>query len=350
MTIIQVSGNVLTMNDTSKQNSMFADIVGQDAAKKKLGFYIDSYNATKIVPNMIFIAPKGNGKTTLARELAKNLVKFDEEGNVEMKPDGVTPRKKTFVEVNCSTLKSVKQFINGFVIPYIQEKDVTVLFDEASEIPHDISMALLTILNPNETKTSFALDEYVCDFDFTKQTFLFATSEAQGVFHALLDRLTRIDLEDYTPEQIAAIIQKGSKDIQYEDNALLVDMASVTRGNARNAQKLASDVKTYLKGSKVFMREDWNNLKSILSILPLGLTALEVGIMRHLKANPDGTSLTCLSAKTGMSRDSLMKDGELYLQKHSLMEIAAGKGRLLTGKGLDYLKSLDGAIKTAASR
>lgn len=329
-------------------DQMFPDIVGQSGPKKVLGFYRESYLHTKVVPNIIFIAPKGNGKTTLAREFAKNLVQFDEEGNVVMKPDGITTKKKTFVEINCSTLKSIKQFINGFIVPYVLDKDVTILFDEASEIPHDISMALLTILNPNQSKTTFTLDEFVCDFDFSKQTFLFATSEAQGVFHALLDRLTRIDLESYTIPQLAAILQKGSKDVVYENDALLQDMATVTRGNARNAQKLASDVKTYLQGDTTFTHTDWADLKDILTIQPLGLSPMEIGILRFLHDSPDGTSLTCLSAKTGMSRESLQKDGEIYLQRHGLLEIAAGKGRMLTAKGFAYLKALDGKVTAPA--
>ena len=168
------------MNDT--HNNLFQDIVGQNKPKKELNFYLNSYLQTRIVPTMMFVAAKGQGKTTLARAMARGLVQFDESGNVMQVPSKadpavMKPKRKTFIEINCSTLKSVKQFINGLVIPYIQDKDVTLLFDEASELPRDVTMALLTILNPNpDNRTTFSLDEYVCDFDFRRQTFLFATS------------------------------------------------------------------------------------------------------------------------------------------------------------------------------
>jgi Holliday junction resolvasome RuvABC ATP-dependent DNA helicase subunit len=328
------------MNDT-----LFENIVGQDKPKKELNFYLDSYMRTRMVPNMMIVAPKGQGKTTIAREFAKGLYQFDIDGHVVEVPSKADPAKmkqkrKPFVEVNCSTLKSVKQFINGLVIPYVQDKDVTLLFDEASEIPRDVTMALLTILNPNpENRTTFAMDEYVCDFDFRRQTFLFATSEIQKVFHALADRLERITLEDYTNPQLAAIVQKGMPDVECKDNVLL-DVSTVLRGNARAAQKMANKIMAYLKGAKVFTPIDWNKLREVLSIYPLGLNAMEIQILRYLAQNGSGTSLTGLSAKTGMSRESLQKDTELYLQKHNLMEIQT-TGRMITARGLDYLKGLD---------
>jgi len=332
------------MNET-----LFQDIIGQEKPKKEFRFYIDSYLKTRVIPNMMIVAPKGQGKTTMARELAKGLVQFDDQGQVIMQPSKrdasvIKPKRKPFVEVNCSTLKSVKQFINGLVIPYVQDKDVTLLFDEASELPRDVTMALLTILNPNpENRTTFSMDEYVCDFDFHRQTFIFATSEIQKVFHALADRLERITLEEYTHEHLAAIVQKGLPRVECKDNVLL-EVATVLRGNARAAQKMAGKITAYLKEKLVFTRDDWVKLTDILSIYPLGLNALEIQILRYLAQNSTGTSLTGLSAKTGMSRDSLQKDTELYLQKHNLMEITTS-GRMITARGRDYLKVLDGKPK-----
>ena len=51
----------------------FSSIVGQETAKRRLNFYLDGYNATSIVPHLMFVAPKGCGKTTLAKAMARNL-------------------------------------------------------------------------------------------------------------------------------------------------------------------------------------------------------------------------------------------------------------------------------------
>ena len=319
---------------------LFKDIVGQPQARKRIEHYLRSYLKTRHIPNSLFTAQKGNGKTTIARETAKGLVLFNSDGQVEINQETSLPRRKKFIEINCSTLTTVNDFLANWVVPYIQDRDVTVLFDEASEIPHDITMALLTILAPNVLKTTFAYKDYVCEFDFTRQSFLFATSEPQKVFHALLDRLKRIDLEEYSLSEIAAIIQKGSPNVVYDDNVLEA-IASVSRGNARNAQDYAAEIKTYLgQEDGKFTMKDWIELKSILSIQPLGLTATEIRILEHLNDAPDGTSLTCLAAKMGLSRESLQRDGELYLQKHSLISIEAGIGRVITASGQNYLKKI----------
>jgi biotin operon repressor len=57
--------------------------------------------------------------------------------------------------------------------------------------------------------------------------------------------------------------------------------------------------------------------------------------------SPEGSSLTNLAAKTGLSRDAVQKDYEIFLQKLGFMEITSGKGRTITSKGLTYLKQLD---------
>lgn len=321
-------------------NTPFKDIVGQDKAKKELGFYLNSYPHTRLIPNLLIVAPKGQGKTTLARSLAKNLVQFDEYDRPVVKPDG-TLKKKSFVEINCSTIKSVKSFFNSLVLPHIQDKDVTLLFDEASEIPTEVSMSLLTILNPNpENRTTFTHDEYTCDFDFRRQTWIFATSESNKIFHALADRLERITLEEYNNEHLAQIIQRGIPDVECREDVLL-DVATVLRGNARSAQKMANKIATYLSGAKEFARHHWEELKNILSIFPLGLNSAEINVLRILANNPNGTSLTCLAAKTGFMRDVLQKDIESFLMKNSLLVVETS-GRQITKAGLDYLRSIDG--------
>ena len=82
----------------NKTTTLFPDIVGQDKAKKKLAFFHRGYKASSIIPHLMFIAPKGCGKTTLAKAIGKQLTDS-------------TGKPKRFLEINCSTIKSVKQFL-----------------------------------------------------------------------------------------------------------------------------------------------------------------------------------------------------------------------------------------------
>lgn len=326
---------------------LFEGIVGQEKAKTKLSFFHTSYLKTQIVPHIMFFAPKGNGKTTIAKEFAKGLVLFDENGKMVKHETKDTPKRKPFIEINCSGLKTVKQFFNTLVVPYMQDKSCTLLFDEAHNLPTCIEEALLTILNPTpENRTTFSLDEYTGEFDFRRHTFLFATTDIQTLKPALVDRLERVDLAEYTLEEMMKITQLCAKDVVFKED-VLEDIANVLRGNARAACKMAAHIVSYLRGDNTFYKDDWEDLCSIFGILPQGLNALELNALRHLVSTPQGTSLTALSAKTGLSRCALQQDVELYLQKMSLMEVGT-QGRIATAKGQEYIQKLDKQLKTAA--
>ena len=306
----------------------FPEVIGQPLAKRKLAFYLNGYKANGHLPNMLFIAPKGTGKTYLAKALGRQLTQ-----------KGST-KPKDFLEINCSSIKNLKQFINQIVVPHIHHREVTVLMDEASELPKDVEMAMLTILNPNkENSTTFSYEDYTIDFNFYRQTFIFATTEADKIFHALRDRLDRVDLQDYSLKELGEIIKLSLDDIEIDDS-VLNEIASVLRGNARQAQKMANNITTYLaaKDSNTFTRMDWEQLKHNISIYPLGLSPKEIQILAFL-SEVKSMSLTNLAAKTGLTRTCLQQDFEMYLQRHGLMSIDP-HGRSLGMKGKDYLKGL----------
>jgi Holliday junction DNA helicase RuvB len=316
-----------------KTTNRFPKIIGQDIAKRKLDFHLDNFEASNVIPHLLFIAPKGCGKTTLAKAAGQNLMS--------------NGKPKRFLEINCSTLKNVPQFINQVVIPHIHRRECTVLFDEASELPKSVTMMLLTVLNPNpENRTTFSFEDYVMDFDFAQQSFMFATTEAHKMFHALIDRCDRIDLEEYTMDELAEIIRMNVAAIELDcDDDVLKEIAPILRGNARAAQKMANNMKSYLQrtGGKKFNVKDWKALKYALGILPLGVSRIELQILRAL-AEKKESSLTNLSAKTGLTVQCIRQDFELYIQKHNLMEIATG-GRSLTSVGHKYLEDLDSKVK-----
>lgn len=321
--------------------NMFPDVVGQDEAKKKLAFYINSYHHTKIMPNLMLCAKKGQGKSLIAKETAKQLIQYGEDKKPVMKEDGKTPKKKTFLEINASTIKSIRQFINSIVVPHVVDKDVTIFIDEASEINKDVTMSLLSMLNPNPTnRNTFIYDDYACEMDFSRQSWIFATSESHSIFPPLMDRLTRIDLQSYTHEDLAKILEKSAPEVSFRDN-VLENIASVVRGNARQCVKMANDIRTFLCNKTVFGKREWSELSGILSIKPLGLSPIEIDLLRFMASRPDGSSLTNLAARSGLSRDAVQKDYEAFLQAMGLMQITPGKGRQLTGNGYDYLKLLE---------
>ena len=137
-------------------NNYFPNLIGQDAVKKKLGFYLDAFEKTKQAPFLNLIGAKGLGKTEFAKAFAKNL--YNEDGD-----------RRTFLELNCSTIKNNEAFFEQIFLPIIADNEVTILFDECHALPKDLTMAFLTIFN-TETKSrkTFTLDGNNFEFNFNQ--------------------------------------------------------------------------------------------------------------------------------------------------------------------------------------
>jgi Holliday junction resolvasome RuvABC ATP-dependent DNA helicase subunit len=275
------------------------------------------------------IGAKGQGKTMIAREVARYL------------PVAGTNRPRPFVEVNCSSIHSVSSFFSHVYQNHIQNKEVTVLFDEASELPKVVSMAFLTIFNSSlEGQTTFFHEGEEYDFNFRRQSFLFATTEPQRMFHALLNRLERVDLEEYGFEELGRIVSRGCPEVTI-DPGLTEQIATFSRANGRTAFQLGQKIDMFCKVNKIrkFGGKGWDELCGILDIKPLGINQTELRVMQYLGLQHE-TSLTALSSKMGMTKEAIQRDAELFLLKNGLMEVRQ-RGRGLTSKGFSFLKTIN---------
>jgi len=304
----------------SKTTDMFEGLIGQDTLKSKLGFYTEAKKATGTLPFLLFNGAKGLGKTEFAKAFGKSL-------------------SKPLIEINCSTIRNAEQFFEQVFIPAILDKDVTVLLDEAHALPKDLEMAFLTIFNVEGAKTKrFEFGESSLLFEFERQTFLFATTELDKLFPPFKDRLTQLDFEPYSAKELAGIIKKKMEWIDFQDN-ILSEICETVRGNARSAIKRALEVSAYaeVNNKSTFGRKDWKSLCDLLGIMPYGINATELQVMRILKER-GACTLQMLSAVTGMSRTALQKDAEVFLLKNGFMRID-GK-REITGKGTKALERI----------
>ena len=304
----------------SETTDMFEGLVGQDTLKSRLNFYSDAKKATGTLPFLLFNGAKGLGKTEFAKAFAKSL-------------------GKPMIEINCSTIRNAEQFFEQVFIPAILDKDVTILLDEAHALPKDLEMAFLTIFNIEGAKTKrFEFGESSLLFEFERQTFLFATTELDKLFPPFKDRLTQLDFEPYSGKELGSIIQKKMDWIDFRDN-ILDEICETVRGNARSAIKRALEVSAYaeVNNTSTFGKKEWKSLCDLLGIMPYGINATELQVMRILKER-GACTLQMLSAVTGMSRTALQKDAEIFLLKNGFMRID-GK-REITGKGAKALERI----------
>ena len=78
-----------------------------------------------------------------------------------------TMQPKRYVELNCATIKNLRQFVEQIMVPYMQNEDATFLFDECHMLPKDVTMALLTITNPNKhNSNTFSYEGADIEIDF----------------------------------------------------------------------------------------------------------------------------------------------------------------------------------------
>ena len=301
----------------------FDKLVGQISVKKKLGFYLEAYNSTSIVPFLNFVGAKGLGKTEFAREFGRNIL--NAEGN-----------KRTFVEINSSTVKGVSQFFEQIYLPFILDKEVTIFFDEAHALPKEVIMVFLSIFNTESGHEKTIIHkETAYTFDFKKHSFLFATTESDKIFAPFKDRLITVDFDNYSQADLSQIFLNNLQNITFEADALDY-ISSTVRCNARNCVQRVKDVQFYSASRNVnnFSMNEIKDLCDTLGILPEGCTQIEWRILNILRKE-GRQSLQGLSARTGLSRSSIQKDHENYLLSRGYMEIDIQ--RIITAKGCALL-------------
>lgn len=315
------------MNTTTTTPTMFNSLIGQDEVKRQLQFYAKAQNTTGVAPFLMMSGAKGLGKTEFAKEYASNLKNKD-------------GSKRPFLEVNCSTIKNANAFFEQIFLPIAMNNEVTILLDEAHMLPKDLVNAFLTVFNTEKgSYKEYHHGEQIFSFDFSMQSFIFATTELDKLFAPFKDRLTIVDFRPYSVGELSEIIDLVCGEIEFETPELLSTIAETTRGNARSAVKRSKEIMLYCESlnDKDYSNNDWDSMCHTLGIKPLGLSNIEIEILSILKERGN-CSLQMLSAVTGMSRTAIQKEAELYLLKRGLMKIDGQ--REICGKGINVLQKL----------
>ena len=299
---------------------MFENMIGQPQIKSILQFYVEGATNGGIIPPILFTGARGLGKTEFAREFSKNL-------------------KKPILEINCSTIKNNRQFFEQIFVPIVMNNDIVLIFDECHALPKDLQNAFLTVFNVEKGfRKNFEWDGSSMEFDFSRQTYLFATTEPDKIFAPLKDRFEEIDFRPYSDDEMAKILQSRADWVEFQDD-VMNEIVPTLRGNARSAVKRAKQICLYCEGKNNYQFGDsqWKDMCDKLGITADGLSNSEIQILSVLKQRGPCT-LAMLSAATGFSRSALQRDIEMHLLRKNLMRIE-GK-REITGAGVKALEKL----------
>lgn len=230
------------------------EVVGQEHVKKALA---NAINLNKISHAYLFTGPRGTGKTSIARILAKSL--NCKEGPTltpcEVCPSCVDIKNSTLIdviEIDAASNRKVEDAQN--ILEKIQYVPVNgrykiYIIDEVHMLTNHAFNALLKTLEEPPENVIFIL----------------ATTEPQKVLETITSRCQRFDFRRITTEDIVAHLKTIAKEekINIEDEAIFT-IAKNSAGGMRDSLALLDQV-SVLGSSKAINSDDVNKLLGRIS-------------------------------------------------------------------------------------
>ena len=206
----------------------FAEIVGQEAVVETLR---NAVRADRVSHAVLFVGPRGTGKTSLARILAKavNCTNLQDGDACDACPSCVSIREGTtldLIEIDAASnrgIDAVRDLRERLPYPPGQLRRKVYILDEAHQITKDAWNALLKSL---EEPPDFVM-------------FMFASTEPSGFPPAILSRLQRFDVRRLTVAEIegklARILAADGREAEPAAVHLIARLAS---GGMRDAESM----------------------------------------------------------------------------------------------------------------
>ena len=206
----------------------FAEIVGQDAVVETLR---NAVRTDRVSHAVLFVGPRGTGKTSLARILAKavNCTDLQDGDACDRCPSCVSIREGTtldLIEIDAASnrgIDAVRDLRERLPYPPGQLRRKVYILDEAHQITRDAWNALLKSL---EEPPDFVM-------------FMFASTEPSGFPPAILSRLQRYDVRRLTvPEIEGKLTRILAADGREADPAAIHLIARLAAGGMRDAESM----------------------------------------------------------------------------------------------------------------
>ena len=206
----------------------FAEIVGQEAVVETLR---NAVRSDRVSHAVLFVGPRGTGKTSLARILAKavNCTDLHDGDACDRCPSCVSIREGTtldLIEIDAASnrgIDAVRDLRERLPYPPGQLRRKVYILDEAHQITKDAWNALLKSL---EEPPDFVV-------------FMFASTEPSGFPPAILSRLQRFDVRRLTVREIEGKLNRIlAADGRQAEPAAIGLIARLAAGGMRDAESM----------------------------------------------------------------------------------------------------------------
>ncbi len=292
---------------------IFAEVAGQDHIIQTL---CNSIKSGRVSHAYLFSGPRGCGKTTTARIMAKALNCQDRKvGDCE--PCGkcsscleiMNGNSLDLIEIDAAShrgIDDIRELRDG--IKYVPSKSKYKVFiiDECHQLSKDAANALLKTL---EEPPAHAI-------------FILATTELHKMLPTILSRCQRFDFRKLKIDELVARLKLlADKENAKIDDAALELIAINAGGSVRDAESLLGQVLVYSSQKKGKETIKAGDIRDLLGIVEVKFIGDFVDLLILKKASPAVSFLNSITDK-GFDLQEFNKSAINYLRQGLIMSLA----------------------------
>ncbi len=304
----------------------FSEIVGQEHVVQTLANAISSETISHAY---LFAGPKGTGKTTIARLLAK-AVNCENRKKGEFEPcnkcsscdEIVRGRAMDLIEIDAAShrgIDDIRELKEGIRFSPTKSKYKVFIIDEAHQLTKEAANALLKTLEEPPAHAIFVL----------------ATTEIHKMISTIISRCQRFDFRKPTlPEIVKRLLILSKKENIKIGNPALELIALNASGAMRDAEGLLEQVAILYEGSKNEIKPE--DIKDLLGLVETEMVSKFTGFLSNKKTFEAINYLNELTEK-GLDLEEFSKSLINYLRKGLILKIM-GEGNPVSSE--DYLTGL----------